>query len=146
ESSEELDASIRASTGAFVCDCRGVGTDWEVDELRKMSSALLGSVDIVANPNDLAADFQSMTATAMGKSIADVSLRLWTPRGAKIKFVKQVAPAMADLSGKRTESGAQAGDYPTGAWGSESRDYHVCVEVEPGKLGDVMLASRVSLV
>ncbi len=82
----------------------------------------------------------------MGKSVADVALRLWTPQGATIKFVKQVAPDMLDLTGKRVDTGPQTGDYPTGAWGSESRDYHVCVVVEPGKLGDVMLASRASLV
>ena len=39
------------------CDCRGVGVDWEVAELRKVASALLGSVDIVADPANLAADF-----------------------------------------------------------------------------------------
>ncbi len=146
ETPQELDQAIAACEGAFVCDCRGVGTDWEVAELRKISSALLGTVDIVANPAGLAADFRAMTDTAMGKSVADVGLRLWTPRGAKVRFVKQVAPAVADLTGKRVESAAQAGDYPTGAWGAESRDYHVCVEVQPGAVGDVMLAGRVSVV
>ena len=37
-------------------------------------------------------------------------------------------------------------DYPTGAWGAESRDYHVCVDVEPGAIGQEMLAARVSLI
>jgi hypothetical protein len=146
ESAAELDAVLRQCEGAFVCDCRGVGTDWVVAELRKIAEALLGTVDIVANPADLAADFRAMATAAMGKSVADVALRLWTPRGATIKFVKQVAPDMLDLTGKRVDTGPQTGDYPTGAWGSESRDYHVCVAVEPGKLGDVMLASRASLV
>jgi 2-hydroxychromene-2-carboxylate isomerase len=82
----------------------------------------------------------------MGKAVADVMLRLWTPRGAGIRFVKQVAPEVADLTGRRVESGQQSGDYPTGSWGAESRDYHVCVEVNPAGVGDVMLASRVSLV
>jgi hypothetical protein len=27
-----------------------VGTDWDVDELRKISTALLGTVDIVPDP------------------------------------------------------------------------------------------------
>ena len=56
-------------------------------------------------------------------------LRVWTPQHATLKFVKQVAPAVEDLTGRRT-AGAQAGDYPTGAWGpGESRDYHVGVQV-----------------
>ena len=146
EAPAELDRALQQCEGAFVCDCRGVGTDWVVAELRKIAEALLGTVDIVANPADLAADFRAMATAAMGKSVADVALRLWTPRGATIKFVKQVAPDMLDLTGKRVDAGPQTGDYPTGAWGSESRDYHVCVTVEPGKLGDVMLASRASLV
>ena len=38
-------------------------------------------------------------------------------------------------------------DFPTGAWGGEeSRDYHLCVNVPPGKVGDEKLAARVSLV
>lgn len=88
-----------------------------------------------------------MTTAAMGKSVADVALRLWTPRGATVKFVKQVAPELLDLSGRRTETGTQTGEYPTGSWGgAESRDFHICVEVAAGGVGDVMLAGRVGLV
>ena len=53
----ELGAVLARCEGRFQCDCRGVGTDWEVDELRQIASALLGSVDIVADAGDLAADF-----------------------------------------------------------------------------------------
>ena len=38
------------------------------------------------------------------------------------------------------EAGPRAGDYPTGSWGDESRDYHVCVEVPAANLGQEMLA------
>jgi hypothetical protein len=82
----------------------------------------------------------------MGKAVADVALRLWTPQGAKIKFVKQVEPTLADLTDRRVESAPRSGDYPTGSWGSESRDYHVCVEVPAASVGDKMLAGRVSMV
>jgi hypothetical protein len=40
----------------------------------------------------------------------------------------------------------QTADYPTSTWGAESRDYHVCINVQPGDVGDEMLAGRVSLV
>jgi VWA domain-containing protein len=69
-----------------------------------------------------------------------------TPQHARIRFVKQVAPTIEDLSARRAEAGAQSGDYPTGAWGEESRDYHLCIEVEPASVGQEMLAARVSLV
>lgn len=147
ETAAQLDAEVQASSGVFVCDCRGVGTDWEIAELRKVSTGLLGTVDIVADPADLVADFRAMTTAAMGKSVADVSLRLWTPRGATVRFVKQVAPELLDLTGRRTETGPQTGEYPTGSWGgAESRDYHLGLEVAAGGLGDVMLAGRVGLV
>ena len=146
ESSEQLAATISQCEGFFSCDCRGIGTDWEVKELRKISTALLGSVDIVPDPSGLAADFEALMANAMGKQVADVVLQVWTPQHATVKFVKQVAPTVDDLTDRRTPSGPQAGDYPTGAWGpGESRDYHVGVEVTPAGLGDVMLAARVKL-
>ncbi|HEY4454286.1 MAG TPA: VWA domain-containing protein [Pseudonocardiaceae bacterium] len=146
EKPEQLAEALDACEGRFVCDCRGVGTDWDVDELRGIASALLGSVDIVADPSGLAADFQAMTTVAMGKSIADVALRLWTPQGATIRFVKQVAPTVVDLTGRRESTGPQTGEYPTGSWGAERRDYHVCVEVKPGQTGDIMLAARAGMV
>ena len=147
ETPSQLQAAISLCEGVFSCDCRGVGTDWEVGELRKISSALLGTVDIVPDPAGLAADFAAMMENAMGKQVADVALRVWSPQHASVRFMKQVAPAVEDLTGRRTQSGPQAGDYPTGAWGAgESRDYHLCVRVNPAAIGQEMLAARVSLV
>ncbi|GGL69992.1 VWA domain-containing protein [Streptomyces fumigatiscleroticus] len=146
ESPQDLKASLDACAGRFTCDARGVGTDWEVKEVTGIASALLGTADIVADPGGLAADFTRMMETAMGKEVADVSLRLWTPVGTTVRFVKQVAPTVEELTGRRTEAGPRAGDYPTGSWGDESRDYHICVEVPPANIGQEMLAARVSLV
>lgn len=146
EKPEDLRATLEACAGRFTCDARGVGTDWEVKELTGIASAMLGSVDIVADPAGLKADFQAMMETAMGKEVADVGLRLWTPQGSEIKFVKQVAPTVEDLTARRTEAGPRAGDYPTGSWGDESRDYHVCVQVPNAGVGQEMLAARLSLV
>ena len=146
ESPEDLKASLDACAGRFTCDARGVGTDWEVKEVTGIASALLGTSDIVADPAALAADFTQMMEAAMGKEVADVALRVWTPVGTAIKFVKQVAPTVEELTGRRTEAGPRAGDYPTGSWGDESRDYHVCVEVPAANIGQEMLAARVSLV
>ncbi|MGW0545802.1 vWA domain-containing protein [Streptomyces altiplanensis] len=146
ESPKDLQAALEACAGRFTCDARGVGTDWEVKEVTGIASALLGTADIVADPGGLAADFTRMMENAMGKEVADVALRLWTPVGTEIRFVKQVAPAVEDLTGRRTGAGPRAGDYPTGSWGDESRDYHVCVQVPEAGIGREMLAARVSLV
>ncbi|WP_405948075.1 VWA domain-containing protein [Streptomyces prunicolor] len=146
EAPEDLKAALGSCAGRFTCDARGVGTDWEVKEVTGIASALLGTADIVADPAALSADFTKMMETAMGKEVADVALRLWTPVGTAIKFVKQVAPRVEELTDRRTEAGPRAGDYPTGSWGDESRDYHVCVEVPEAGIGQEMLAARVSLV
>lgn len=146
ESSEDLAAATAACSGLFTCDCRGVGTDWSVAELRTIASALLGTVGLVAEPADLAEDFRAMMATSMHKAVGEVGLRLWTPVGAAVRFVKQAAPTLEDLTTRRVESGPQTGDYPTGSWGIESRDYHICVEVEPGRVGEEKLACRVTFV
>ncbi|WNV86519.1 VWA domain-containing protein [Umezawaea sp. Da 62-37] len=146
ETPAQLSRTLASIGGRFTCDCRGVGTDWQVGELRKIAEAMLGTVDIVADPLGLAEDFRAMTATAMGKAVGGVSLRLWTPEGASVRFLKQVSPTVLDLTGRRAEAGPRTGDYPTGAWGEESRDYHLCVRVRPAGVGDRMLAGRVSLV
>jgi hypothetical protein len=132
--------------GKFVCDSRGVGTDWRATELRQIASALLGSADGLESPEQLPDVFQALTERAMGKEIARVSLRLWTPAGSTVRFVKQVFPHIEDLTGRRTAVSDRIGDYPTGAWGAESRDYHVSIEVEPDAVGEEILAARVSLV
>jgi hypothetical protein len=146
ESPAELDEAISLCEGVFSCDCRGLGTDWQVSELRKISTALLGTVDIIPDPAGLAADFAAMMTASMAKKVADVALRVWTPQRAAVRFVKQVAPTVEDLTARRTQVAPRTGDYPTGAWGAESRDYHVCVDIEPGAVGQEMLAARVSLV
>jgi serine/threonine protein phosphatase PrpC len=138
--------AVQSCVGAFTCDCRGVGTDWRVDELRTVSSALLGTVDIVARPEDLAADFRALTGAAMARNVPDLWLRLWTPQGAVVRFVKQVAPAVEDLTDRRVAAGRQRGAYPLGAWGAERRDYHLCVDVVPAVVGKKVRAARVDVV
>ncbi|MEU6402274.1 VWA domain-containing protein [Streptomyces sp. NPDC046985] len=145
EAPEDLKRTLEECGGRFTCDARGVGTDWDVKEVTGIASALLGSADIVADPGALAADFTRMMEKAMGKEVADVALRVWTPVGATIAFVKQVAPHVEDLTDRRSEAGPRAGDYPTGSWGDESRDYHLCVQVPAAAVGQEMLAARVSL-
>jgi von Willebrand factor type A C-terminal domain/von Willebrand factor type A domain len=146
ETPEELDRALAACEGRFQCDCRGVGTDWEVAELRRIASALLGSVDIIAQPAEMEADFRAMVESAMRRGTADVALRLWHPQGATVAFVKQVAPTIDDLTPRAAPVDALTADYPTGAWSDESRDYHFCIEVQAREAGDEVLAGRLGLV
>ncbi len=85
--------AIRTAQGVFQCDCRGVGADWDVRELRGVATALLGTVDLVAAPAQLASSFEEIMRNAMGRGVAEASLRVWAPQGAQVLFVRQVAPA-----------------------------------------------------
>lgn len=146
EPSTALPAALRRARGRFQCDCRGVGDDWQVDELRGIADALLGTVDIVARPDDLEADFESMMRTAMSRGVADARLRVWAPQGSEVLFVRQVAPAVEDLTAKAEEVTPLVRQYPTGAWSDESRDYHIAVRVPVADPGQERLAARVEVV
>ena len=142
-----LEAALARAAGTFQCDARGVGADWVVNELRLIASSLLGEVDIIKRADEMDADFRAFLDRAIGKTVADVRVRVWTPKGATTRFVRQVAPALEDLTARATEIDPLTKDYPTGAWsGDESRDYHLCIDVPPGQVGDERLAARVSLV
>jgi hypothetical protein len=145
ESPEVLTATIEAVTGQFQCDCRGVGVAWQVDEVRRIATALLGTVDIIPAPEQLAAEFQKLIRQAMSKGVASADLRVWAPQGAQVLFVRQVAPTVDDLTARRTEVNALTSSYPTGSWGDESRDYHVAVRLAAKGIGQEQLAARVQL-
>lgn len=140
-----LDAAIRKATGYFQCDCRGAGTDWQVEELRRIAQALLGTVDIIPSPDQMVAAFQQMMQASMARGVADAQLRVWAPQGAQVLFVRQVAPTVEDLTARRTSVNPLTGSYPTGAWSDESRDYHVAVRVAAKAIGQEQLAARVQL-
>jgi hypothetical protein len=146
ETPADLDDAILECEGNFQCDCRGVGADWKPDELREISTMLLGETDVIREPKSMAADFREVMGRAMGRHVSDVSIRLWTPVGAEIAFVKQAYPEIVDFTDRRVVASEREGDYPTGAWGDEVRDYHVSITVPARDPGDEMLAGRVKVV
>jgi hypothetical protein len=145
EDPAQLADQLQRCEGRFQCDCRGVGTDWVVDELRLIASRLLGSLDIIANPAGLAEDFRSMMESSMAREVGEVTLRVWTPEDANVAFLKQVSPVIEELTERATHVDARTHEYPTGAWGNESRDYHVCIDVPTQAVGDEMMAARIML-
>lgn len=137
-------AAVEACKGRFVCDCRGIGSGWVAEELMTIASALLGTADGLEDPTHLPAAFQAMTGAVMSKSIGEVAMRVWTPAGGSVRFVKQVYPQVADLTARRVDLSPRIGAYPTGAWGTESRDYHVSIQLPQREVGEEMLAARIS--
>jgi uncharacterized protein YegL len=146
EDAEAFQYGIDTARGKFQCDCRGVGANWVVKELRQVATALLGSVDLIAEPKEMEADFESMIRSAMSRGVAHADLRVWAPQGSEVLFVRQVSPTLEDLTSRRTPVGPLVGQYPTGSWGDESREYHVAVRVPARAVGSEQLAARVQLV
>jgi hypothetical protein len=141
-----LAMTARACTGLFTADCLGLGDDWEVHEMRLVSEQLSGLMAFVPEPDGLPEAVREAASRAAVKRIADVELSLWTPSGAVIRSVKQVSPTLRDLTDTRIPGDAvRTVGFPTGAWGEESRQFHICVEVEPGERGQEKLAARVQL-
>ena len=64
---------------------------------------MLGTVDIIAKPDDLEADFEAMIRTSMSRGVADARLRVWAPQGSEVLFVRQVAPTVEDLTAKAVQ-------------------------------------------
>ena len=145
EAPEVLDAAIGRAMGLYQVDARGVGTSWKVEEIRRIATNLLGTVDIIPEPHQLSAQFREIMRTAMARGVAEAELRVWTPQGAQILFVRQVSPTVEELTGRRRPINDLTGAYPTGAWADESRDYHVAVRLAAKALGQEQLAARVQI-
>jgi hypothetical protein len=145
ETPEKLTAAIEAAKGQFQCDCRGVGSDWQVAEVRRIAQALMGTVDIIPTGAQMAAAFETLMRQSMGRGVASATLRVWAPQGAEMLFVRQVAPNVEDLTSRRQDVNALTGGFPTGSWGDESRDYHVAIRLAAKGVGQEQLAARVQL-
>jgi von Willebrand factor type A C-terminal domain/von Willebrand factor type A domain len=145
ETPEQLTLAIRRVTGKFQCDCRGVGVDWQVAEVRRIAQALLGTVDIIPSLGQMGQVFAELMQQSMSRGVADAQLRIWSPQGASVLFVRQVSPSVEDLTSRRVEVNPLTGGYPTGSWGDESRDYHLSVRLSAKAIGQEQLAARVQL-
>ncbi|WP_226343809.1 VWA domain-containing protein [Agilicoccus flavus] len=145
ETPQQLTAAIESVRGRFQADCRGLGAAWQVDEVRRISDALLGTVDLIPRREDMAGEFESLMRTSMSRGIAEASLRVWAPQGAEVLFVRQVAPTLDDMTHRRVEVNPLTGSYPTGSWGDETRDFHVAVRLPAKAVGAEQLAARVQL-
>jgi len=145
ETPQQLDAAIYNCVGQFQCDCRGVGVEWKVSEIRKVAQALLGTVDIIPSAAAMSQVFAELMQKSMGRGVADAQLRIWVPQGAQILFVRQVSPTVEDLTHRAVQVNQLTTGYPTGSWGDEDRDYHVAVRLPAKAVGQEQLAARVQL-
>lgn len=148
EAAARLPRSIKNLEGVLTADCRGVGADWVVSELRRIGEGLLGTVDIIKDPAGMVEDFRQVIQQAMAKVVSP-ELLIWAPKGAEVVFVKQVAPTILPLTFDAAKApNPLTGVYATGAWADgDKRDYHVRVKLAAaGGVGDQKAAARIKLV
>ncbi len=148
ETRQELDAVLADCEGRFVCDARGIGEDWAPEELLRIVSALHGSADAVREDADLVGDFTGMVRTAMGKVVPDLRIRIRTTPFARVRFFRQKFPTDADLTGFGERVDERTTVFSTGSWGEETREFHVCLDVDRAgsPLREDVQAARVDLV
>ncbi|MFF4532848.1 VWA domain-containing protein [Streptomyces sp. NPDC001407] len=127
----ELERVLSACAGRFRCDARGIGEAWAATELREIAARLHGVADAVEHDSDLEAEFRTMMTSAMAKALPDVRIRVSLRDGSELRFVKQVFPTELDLTAEGVRTDSRTWEFPTGAWGDESRDFHLCVTADP---------------
>ncbi|MFD7506902.1 VWA domain-containing protein [Streptomyces sp. NPDC059850] len=127
-----LDKVLDGCAPHFTCDARGIGDGWDATELKEITRRLHGRADAVLDDAALTAEFEAMTRASMAKALSGVRIRVRTRAGGRIAFVKQVHPTRSDLTAEGTRPDDRTWECRTGAWGDESREFHLCVLADPG--------------
>jgi hypothetical protein len=132
ETREALVSTLNSCEGLFVCDARGVGDGWVPDELAEIVKVLRGGADSVVEDRKLTEDFRELIGAALTKVLPEVRLRIGTMGYSSLRFVKQVRPHEYDLTDRCRPAGDGEVVLSLGSFsGAESRDYHVCVDLDP---------------
>jgi len=143
EKGNTLANEIARCKGAFQCDCRGLGVDWDRAELTRISNALLGTADVVpADPKAIENDFKAALASALAKSVGGVTMELWMPTTSKLVSLRQKQPEDIDILPLAVAKTDRIRSIDIGSWGNETRDYHAVFEVEAGAIDDEMRVCR----
>ena len=142
----DLRRAVESCKGKFQCDGRGVGSDWTKADLTFIANTLLGNADIIPSAEHMEDAFREAIGGALAKGVANVRLRLWSPKTVRIATIKQVSPEIVDLGSLKIQKDDKTIEIPTGAWADESRDYHLTLTFAPGEVGEEMLACRPSVV
>jgi hypothetical protein len=87
-----------------------------------------------------------VSASGLGDAGVDASLRLWTPRGARVLALRERLPATRDLHDRASRLDDLTAVYAAGRWTDGAREYELAIALPPGRAGDEMLAARVGVV
>ncbi len=126
-----LETVLADCQGVFTCDARGIGADFDPQELNRIAGALHGTADAVPELTDLQADFRAMTGRALGRVVPQAALRVRCTRGVTVAAVEEQHPSQTDLTAHdRQVPGSTATDYLLGPWSREAREYVVTLRAD----------------
>ncbi len=147
ETPTALDAALNACTGQFLCDVRGLGGDWDYNELLRIAEALHGDATAVLQIADLADDFTQLIRRARRLVVPRTYLRLCPSDRFLIDSIAQTHPARVDLTQRRQPADGAVIDIPLGSWEAETRCYQLTLRFTPDTLptGEDLRATRVEL-
>jgi Ca-activated chloride channel family protein len=136
ETRAELDEALARCAGTFTCDVRGLGEDWNYQEVRHIAEALGGEAAAVLNVADLTADFAALMSRAARLVVPQAWLRLHLTLGFEVAEAARVYPDRADLTAAQRAAGDLTVEIPLGAWAAEpaERRYQVSLRFGPGAL------------
>lgn len=147
EERPQLERVLESCRGEFRCDARGVGADWDREEVRHIAEELQGSADAVPQASALEAELSRLMEDAMHSAVPDVLIRLRPRKGVRLRYLRQHFPSVVDLTAHGVSAGAAATDYSTGPWGDGTRQYRLCFETDPDLRvqGEAVRLARVEL-
>ncbi|MEU6535377.1 VWA domain-containing protein [Streptomyces sp. NPDC047000] len=145
ETPEQLGDVLTACADRFVCHARGLGDEWHLTELLRITEALHGTAEAVVSASDLAADFTRLMREAQRIVVPRVYLGVRLNSRFQLAVVRQTSPVTAELTSRR-----QHGDethVPLGSWSPETRRYEVSLRFDPGSLtvDELLRAARFTL-
>jgi von Willebrand factor type A domain len=126
-----LEDELTRGEGLYTCDARGIGGDWDAPELTRIVTRLHGTADAVLEDSDLIAEFEAMVRASMGRVVPDLRVRVSFVPSSGIQYFKQVFPTELDLTHTGRQEGIRTVEFPTSAWGNETRDYHIRLNADP---------------
>lgn len=139
-----LDKAVaRCAAANISVSAWGVGTDWDVKELRYIADQTHGDADIIPTPQMVASAFASAFNEMRKTALTDVQMYLWSPVGVAIKKIAQVFPQIVPLTTYPDQASPRNQIISLGSLAAgDQRDYLIDLDVPVYAPGQQFLMLR----
>lgn len=147
EHRSQLDQAVARCRAANInINAWGIGTDWDVAELRHMADATYGTANIIPTPQQIATAFAQSFSELRKTALTNVRMALWSPVGVVVKSIMQVYPNIVPLGLEPDPTNARQQIVSLGSFAAgEQRDYLVDLNVPVYPPGQQFLMLRPTL-